>query len=69
VCYHDVANPLVESGVHDGDDLVAVEVAGGEHEPMPRDSCQDDPQLLEDMPALVDDGDGIDGDPLLASSR
>ena len=52
---HDLAHALLERRVDDGEDLVAREVAGREHEAVPRDRAEHGPRLGQHGAVGVDD--------------
>ncbi len=66
MCDHDLGDALLERGVDDLEDLIAAEVTGRQHHPVPGDHRQHLARLGQDRPRLVDDGYGLDLDPLCA---
>ena len=67
--HDDVTDARLDGGVDDGEDLVAPEVAGREHEAVPLDHGEHREQLRQRRAVLVDDRDRGGLDPLLARAR
>ena len=60
---HDLPHALLERRVDDGEDLVAREVAGGEHEAVPRDRAEHRPRLGQHGAVGVDDRHRLELEP------